>query len=321
MYEVQSGGRLGPEMLLIAGGVTQYVATRISTTVLGGADAAAPAGIAIGQWLAILATTVAALVMGQPMVAISLIFGSSVACLSLVLGMTTYVNPVKQLPAARRVWPLAFVVALFLLVAGFAGHLAWYHAVMLLIMGGTYLAVWSEAPDTAGAPMPQAVSKRIAWGPLLLAIVLLCFGAWAAVNGALRSAARTMSPELIAATVLSPLLLLPILGIGTTLAQQDHTDRVVTALCGVVLLNLCLLLPVVILFEFAVGIKHGNPQPLVYPLVTWRLDTLLLLLFGFAMVPLSLGRWIFGRAEASLLIAIYVSYILIEIALSIGLVK
>jgi len=121
--------------------------------------------------------------------------------------------------------------------------------------------------------------------------------------------------------VLSPLLLLPILGTGTMLAQQDRTDRVVTSLCGIVLLNLCLLLPVVILFEFAVGMKHGNPQPMVFPLITWRLDTLLLLLFGFALVPLSLGRWIFGRAEASLLIAIYVSYILVEIAVSVGLVK
>ena len=187
MYEVQSGGRFKPEMLLIAGGVMQYVATRISVTVLGRADGSVPGGLAIGQWLPILATTIAALVVRQPMMAVSLIFGSSVASLSLVIGMTTYVNQLKPLSPERRIWPLVLPVALFLLVAGFKGHLAWYHAVMLLIMGGTYLAVWLETPGSESVPAPQSSPTSIARGPLLPAILLAGFGAWAVVGGAVAS--------------------------------------------------------------------------------------------------------------------------------------
>jgi len=322
MYEVQGGGRFGPEMLLIGGGVMQYVATRISVTVLGRPDGASPGGLALGQWLPILATTLAALALRQPMMAVALIFGSSVASLSLVLGMTTYVNPVRHLPSERRIWPLVLPVALFLLVAGFKGHLYWYHAVMLLVMGGTYLALWLEKPvtETDSAPKRDAltpVSRR----PLVFAILLVGLGAGLSVEGASRSAARTLSPELIASTILSPLLLLPALGAGTLIAQQDHSERVVTSLCGLALLNLCLLLPIVILVEFAIGIKNANPKPMAFPLITWRLDTLILLVLGFAMVPLALGRWFYGRAEAVVLVVLYAAYLVAETALSVGLLR
>jgi Ca2+/Na+ antiporter len=318
MYE--SGGKLGAETLLIGGVVFQYIATRISVTVLGRADGSAPGQLAIGQWLPIAATTLAAVVMRQPLMAIALIFGSTVASLSLVLGMTTYVAPIGQLPPERRLWPLVLPAGLFLLLAGFRGHFTWYHALMLLIMGGFFLAVWMERPSPEASPaVSNPPTPTVDPWFILLAVLLAGSGAWMIVRGAVASSARMLTPELLGATILSPLLLLPSLGAGTMLAQNGHADRAVTSLCGTALLNLCLLLPIVILIEFVIGAIHGRPVSISFPLITWRVDTILLVVLGFALVPIAAGRWIPQRIEAILLVILYAAYLVAETALSVRL--
>lgn len=317
------GGSIGAEVLLVGGVVLQYLATRFSMAALGRRDGAAPGWLAIAQWLPILATALAAVSMGQAEMAVCLVFGSSVATLSLVAGMICYVAP----PGGggptpyRRLWGFVLPPAILLLLAGFHGRLTWYHAVMLLIMGAAILGVWLErgpehrsalgAEDLAPGPGPAIL--------LVPAVMLAGLGAYAAVRGAGLTSSRLLTPDLLASTILSPLLLLPTLGAGTFLAQQGHADRAITSLCGIVLLNLCLLLPLVVLAHYASGVLHGPAQPMTFPLITWRVDAVLLVVLGFALIPIAIGRWAPERIEAVLTVTVYAGYLFAETTLSVRL--
>lgn len=310
------GGRFGAEILLVGGIVLQYMATRLSISALGRPDRSSPGKLAIAQWLPILSTAVAALVMKMPEMALCLAFGSSVAGLSLVLGMTTYVAPVSPPVPQRRLWAMVLPAAIFLLLAGFRGRLTWSHAVMLLVMGAAFLAVWIERPDVVTQPPGSPDGSRAVPTLLVPAILLVALGATVTLYGTSKISSRILTPDLLAATILSPLLLLPALGTCTVLAQGGQTDRAVTAICGTVLLNLCLLLPAIVLFEYAFGAYHGNVQPMVFPLITWRVDAVLLVVLTFAMIPVAAGRWLPERIESVLLVMVYAGYLIAETALT-----
>jgi Ca2+/Na+ antiporter len=321
MFQVHGGSAIGAEVLLVGGVVIQYVATRFSMAAMGRSDGAAPGRMAFGQWLPIVATALAAVAMGQSQMALCLVFGSSVAALSLVLGMTMYVAPPASPSPQWRRWALLLPAAILLLLAGFRGQLTWWHAVMLLVMGAAFLGVWTERrPDQASAESATPSPVNSSPGVLLaVAVGLAGIGAYMTVHGTGLFAGRVLTPDLMAATVLSPLLLLPPLGVGTLLAQQGHTDRAITSLCGTVQLNLCLLLPLIVLVQYAIDAFHGHAQAMTFPLITWRVDTVLLVVLSFALLPLAAARWVPERIEATLLIAVYVGYVFAEAALSVRL--
>jgi len=244
--------------------------------------------------------------------------------------MMTSLVPLTELPPNRRTWPLVLPAAMLVLVAGFSGRLTWVHAVMLLALGGSFLLVWLDRspaePAAANAgpvpPVPETGSDTRRLLQLLLAIALAGLGAWAAVRATVSGGeSRGMSPGLVGATVLSPLLMLPTLGTTTALAQRGHTGPAVTALVGTVLLNLCALVPAVVLLGYLSSAyshraeagsllelfqKYAQPTP--YPLLVWRVDTVLLAVLGFAMIPVAIGRWLPGRFEAILLVFVYIAY-------------
>ncbi|HEY2589633.1 MAG TPA: hypothetical protein VGI81_28065 [Tepidisphaeraceae bacterium] len=321
MFQVHGGRSVGAEILLVGGVVIQYVATRLSMAAAGRRDGAAPGRMALAQWLPILATTLAAIALRQPEMALCLVFGSSVAALALVMGMTMYVAPPANPTPQWRLWAMVLPPSILLLLAGFRGQLTWFHAVMLLIMGAAFLSVWVERrPEHESAAFAADPPGNSPGAVLLIPALLLAgVGAYAAVRGAGLSAGRLLTPDLMAATILSPLLLLPSLGVGTLLAQQGHTDRAITSLCGTVQLNLCLLLPVVVLVQYAIGAVHGNADPMIYPLITWRVDTVLLVVLSFALLPVAAGRWMPERIEAALLVIVYIGYLFAETALSVRL--
>jgi Ca2+/Na+ antiporter len=321
MFQAHGGRAIGAEILLVGGVVIQYIATRFSMAASGRSDGSSPGRLALAQWLPIVTTALAAVAAGQPEMALCLVFGSSVAAMALVLGMTMYVAPPANPAPQWRRWALVLPAAILILLAGFRGQLTWYHAVMLLIMGAAFLGVWMErgpeqqsptiSHDVSAAPVPRAL--------IIPAVILAAIGAYAAVRGAGLSAGRMLTPDLLAATILSPLLMLPSLGVGTLLAQQGHGDRAITSLCGTVQLNLCLLLPVVVLIQYALGAAHGQAGPMTFPLITWRVDAVLLVVLSFALLPLAAGRWAPARIEAALLIVVYIAYLFAETALSVRL--
>lgn len=339
MYQPQTGGKASAELLMIAGIVVQYVGTRIALAVCGTPDGSTPGRRALAQWLPLMATALAAVVMGHPTVAVCLVLGSSIGCLSLVLGMSMYVGPLRELPASRRVWMLVLPAALLVLLAGFHGSLTWFHAVLLLVLGAAFLPLWLErlaveplaASRTNPGPSPDAPISPL-W--LIPAIALASFGAWAAVRGTMNTAAhsRFITSDLLAATIVSPLLLLPSLGSATMLAQRGRTGQSITALAGTVLLNLCASLPAIILLNYLLGAFshssaasslagafHDGAKPSPFPLVTWRIDSVLLVLLGFTLAPLAAGRWLPERIESMLFIFLYAAYLLAETAVSVRL--
>ena len=338
MDPFQSSGGMGAELLLIIGVVIQYIAARLALGAVLRGDESSPGRRALVQWLPIAATVLAAVALRQSSVAVALVFGSSVACLSLVMGLSSYVGPMAQpLPPGRRVWALVVPASILLLLAGFHGSLTWFHAIVLIVMGGAVLGVWTAPPSAAEHEFPfaKAAVPRHSPGPMiLLAVCLAGVGAWAAVRGAEATAEhhRILSAELLAATVLSPLLLLPALGSATLAAQRGQMGQIVTSLCGTVILNLCALLPAIILIDYLAGglaqwrTSHSlgaafgaNADPTPFPLVTWRVDAVVLLMLACILVPIAAGRWVPARFESMLLVLAYAIYELAHLVLTVRL--
>lgn len=332
----------GPTVLLLvlAGGAL-YVASRAAADALAGDDPDRPGRRALGHWLPIAATAFAAAAAGRPEVAVGLVFATSVAGLSLVLGILTYLTPVETLPASRRAWPFVLPAALLALIAGFRGHLTPMHAFAMLLLGTAFLSVWLDltpgdprASESRATYDPGREPGRSPW-PLaaqaVLALALAVLGGWAAVQATARAAdnSRLLSGGMLAATVLSPLLTLPVLGSGSAVAQRGHAASVVSTLVALALLNLCALLPLLALGWYAAtglpssgaGVsalaavrEHGKPLP--YPLTTWRVDTVVLTVLGLGLVPVAMGRWPLRRLDSAALIVAYALYMAVVTTLS-----
>ena len=311
MYEVESGG-LGPKLLVLAGVAVHYAATSIAMAALARPDIASPGRRALAQWLPIFATAMAAAIMRQTEIAVALAFGSSVACLSLVLGMSTYVGPLQEFPPSRKLWPLVMPAALFVLLSGFHGTLSWLHAVLLLGMGAGFLPLWVDQ-SLHGAEQPAATPKDTSSPALglVIALALAAVGAWATAHGAteVTQQSRLLSTQLLGSVILGPFLLLPALGNCSMLAQQGRAGEAITSLVGTVLLNLCLLLPLVVLVTYVIS---RGATPTHYPLVAWRVDAVVLLVLAFALIPVAAGRWLPGRLESMLLVLVYTAYLVFE---------
>lgn len=137
------------------------------------------------------------------------------------------------------------------------------------------------------------------------------------------------SDVLLAVGVWSPVLLLPLIGAAATLAQKGRTTSVVGGAVTLTLINLCVILPTAIVAWYVMPIVHyalaGGPAvasttrgveagalqvtPLHFPMVTWRLDSVILLVLAVALLPVALGRWTIGRREGVALVVLYALYL------------
>jgi len=52
-------------------------------------------------------------------------------------------------------------------------------------------------------------------------------------------------------------------------------------------------------------------SPLNFPLIVWRVDSVMLILLGLMLVPISLGRWLPGKLEGVTLILLYAAYMIL----------
>ncbi len=164
------------------------------------------------------------------------------------------------------------------------------------------------------------------WVQLIGAVGLACVAGKAAVTAAVSAAqqARLPSESLVALSVLSPMLTLPSLRTCVTVAERGDAHGAISAVVGTVLLNICVLLPVsVLLWCYLSGISL-NPLPLlqsasadlpapaqglIYSGGIWRLETVALVILGFALVPVALGRITLARMESAVLVIGYALYL------------
>jgi Ca2+/Na+ antiporter len=147
---------------LALGGLGIYLATRLGTHALigrRGFDSARAGTVALGHWIPTCIISVIALQQGRPDLAVGLVFGTSVAALSLAIGMICFLTPGDPTPPTRRAWPFLVPAALLVLLAGFGGSLRVVHAVMLAVFGAAVWLVWrSTVNDTSAAEAEELVS-------------------------------------------------------------------------------------------------------------------------------------------------------------------
>jgi hypothetical protein len=347
LHRMLAAGAPPDIVLLFAGsGLVLYVASRAGVDALTPTADPAPGKMAFAQWLPIAWLALLASLRGHSEVGFGVAMATSVAALALNLGVLVLMAPganpegeVAIAPAgaapAARAWPFVVPAALLAFLAGFTGFLNFFHALMLLLLGACVLAVWRVRPPDDAIPIARSAHRRrIRPIQLVLAIALGGVGAWLALQAILVADAKTRvaTSGLIAAAVMSPLLVLPMLGAGAIAVQNGRMSSVIASLVGVALLNVCCLLPLIVVCDYAHSAYvawHGGMhdwrtllaqlKPTAYPLAVWRVDTILLVVLGLLLVPVSLGRWTLKKAEGLCLALGYVAYLLVSAALAVRL--
>jgi len=324
-------------LLLFAAIAALYVAGRLSINALAGGERQSAGRRAIGQWIPIAGATLAAVLMKHPEMVASLVIGTSIACLSMALGMAVLLAPMTDQTRRRSAWAFVCPAAIVVLMAGFKGELVWWHGIVLLLLGASILAVWHEkasASSTGNEEISNSAPRSMVSTSIIILIIALAFagvGAWLAVRQTPIAAmnSRWMSTGMLASLILSPLLALPTFVTITHVAQRGDSGIAVSALVGTVLLNLCLLLPLAIFIQYGLtafdarGQADGNSlaalgtlaQALPYPAAVWRLDTVVLITLGFLLIPVSMGRWLIGASTALCLSLGYMFYLVINFVL------
>lgn len=324
-------------LLLFAAIAALYVAGRLAINALAGGERQSAGRRAIGQWIPIAGATLAAVLMKQPEMVASLVIGTSIACLSMALGMAVLLAPMTDQTRRRSVWAFVCPAAIVVLMAGFKGELLWWHGIIFLLLGASVLAVWHEKASTSStgsAEISKSAPRFMDSTSIIILVISLAFagvGSWLAVRQTPIAAmnSRWMSTGMLASLILSPLLALPTFVTITHVAQRGDSNIAISSLVGTVLLNLCLLLPLAIFIQYVLtaysarGEVDGNSiaafgalgKALPYPAAVWRLDTVVLITLGFLLIPVSMGRWLIGASTALCLSLGYMFYLVINFVL------
>lgn len=333
-------------IFVLAAAVTFYLAGKFAADALtvGGRSPTA-LRIAIAHFLPIAFVAIIAALAGNAFVAVGVVFATAVGALSLNLGVSVCsADHPEAPPSTARAWAFLLPVTVMVFMAGFSASLTPMTAILLLAQGVFVIVVWTGRHEVAsvGDEMPEPKlsipSPRLA--QLAVAIVLCIASGWLALNVSKHIGMETgiMSPGLIAAAVLSPLLMLPMFGTSSHLSQRGYSRASIEASIVLVLLNLCLLLPLCVaawnartilhpwfarladptIAEFASAQTITTTAPsvettldsLYYPLVVWRLDTVILIVLSLMLLPTALGRWTIGRKEGFFLVVGYAFYLM-----------
>jgi hypothetical protein len=355
--------RFGP-MFLLGGMVALFACARFLAMILPRHDGQIGAR-SLAYFIPIASASVIAMLLGRPEIAVGIVFGSSVGAVTTVVGFIALAGPIEPGPARwRRIWAFGLVAALLVFVAGFKGTFKWHDAVALLVEGLILLSLWREegGDGSARAVTPRSVLDEATAGrgvhhdatvaldyaspgagehwtggrilaltlELGLVAVLLWLGGWAVTQGTVRSSGllRGMSTSGLAGSVVSLSMVLPMMYGSWRLAAGGRGWAPLTCQVGVVLLNLCALLPLLILLPYlaahvpavahwagdAMAWHEGLPKLLIFPTPVWRIDNVVLIIIGVLLLPVALGKWSLGREEGMVLIAGYFFYLTATIA-------
>ena len=303
-------------IFIAAGGMALYIASRAAADALTAHRPASPGWIALGQWMPIAAVAILAIVVNRPAIALGVIFSTSVATLSLATGGVALMQPPSVSPVIKKAWPMILPVALLAFIAGFRGELTIFHASLLALQGVAVLFLWHQRRTS-----PRVMIDGLRVIQLMLSLALAGIGAYAAVRGVTRASHSTeilntqidvASTGLLSAILLSPLLVLPILGSGIDLAHREQSSTAITSHVGIVLLNICALLPGVIFFSYWRNFHFSHslnpellfalyrvtsipPAAISFPLAVWRVDVVVLIVFGLFLLPRSSGAMVAGQ--------------------------
>lgn len=331
--------RSEPGWRVLAGVGMLYVAAKAALDAMVDARSTTASRLAWTMTLPIGVMAGTAMLLGRSEVAVGLLMAASVASLSLVCGLGAFLSPVEELPGvARRVWVFLIPLAMLALVAGFGGHLTLNHAAFFALQGGIIYYVRTDPVAAVEDDLPPALLDaqrpargRRVWRVLesVMAAAVVMVAGWLLLGstGVSRSPLVRFSDALVAAAVISPILLLPMTGTASALAQRHRTATVAHAGVLLTVLNLCVMLPGAIMLWYArpmlgwAGMKLGwlageagafpmkLATPPVFPMSSWRIDSVVLLILAIAALPVALGRLPLGRREGMGLIVLYAVYL------------
>lgn len=322
--------------LIIAAGVAMYIACKAGVDAIVGGAAATPGRLAVGQALPIFVLAVAAMLTNRPQVAVGVVFSTAVACLSLAAGTAVAVSPPHNHPVARRGWAMLVPAGLLAFLAGFGGKVSAVNGLLLAIQGLVVFRLWNDRAVTQAEAFPKNLGGN--WRDHLLrslqaalAIALAAIGAWLAMQGIDIASATTEigSAGLLTAAILSPMLVLPIIGVGTELAHKQQSGVAVSSHVGVALLNVFVLLPCLVLISYrhemmwniqemwaklrpTSPIRPLSPQfhsELIFPLAVWRVDVVMMIALGLLLLPVAIGRWSLTKMHGVGMILAYIVYL------------
>ena len=319
--------------LLGLGAAAMWAASVAAAVAVGSRLGLAPGWRALFHWVPIAVAVSVSRFMGWTEVSIGLIFGTSIAILSSAVGSLSTIAPVGPAPVRwKRIWPFTLAAALIVFVSGYNGLLTWKHGLTLGMEGIVILSLWRDPVSehewggSISDPSRPFVPPHFAWIAVGISILLAGLGTYAAVHGvaAMTQLKSHASPGAIAATLLSLVLATPLMQSGRGLAMAGASWIPMTANVGVVLLNLCLLLPLLAMIPYAEAISQAinfaarplidwstfSPRATVFPLAIWRIDSVVLVLLSAILLPAAVGKWNLGREEGLLLIIGYCVYLM-----------
>jgi Ca2+/Na+ antiporter len=331
--------------LIVAAGIALYAATKALCDGLTRPTEVTAGRLAVAQWIPIAVVGVAAACTNRMAIAVGLVFATSVGCLSLVLGAIAMLGAGPIVSNSRPAWSMLLPVGLLAFLSGLRGYLSPFNAAILGLMGVCVLMLWNDqnaaAPADASVTPPPLPGRAI-WFRLIqiiLALALCAVSTWLLLHGVDRVAARSefTSPGLMTATLISPLLVLPMIGNGTDLAHRQQGSVAVGSAVGVALLNGCLLLPLVIMSSYArqyvagmqtfqqtttttgptvsvtfTSISTTGPtsyMPVGFPLAVWRVDVVIWIALALLIFPVALGKWSISKLNGLLLMCAYALYL------------
>lgn len=351
-------------LLCVAAAVAWYIASYAAADAARAASGSITLGIVVGGALPVTIAAVAAALGGMTQAALSLAVGAAVAAVTLVFGLVSTTRTVKAgLPertgtggtggkGGRRVdLAMLLPVAVTLLLAGFAGYISAYQALLFLAEG--VIVAWmltrgrAEAEEEAEADPKVKPARTPAWATgvqLIMAAVLsaaaagLAFAATDAAGGFFGQRVDALFASVLFAAV----LLLPLIGIGTVAAADGNRLAVQRGLVMLAAILLTTCLPAVVLIagvqearemvsaevtDLAIQAAGGESAPvwrqlierppgMALPLRIWRVDAVLLCVVGLLFLPAAAGRFRVGRIEGVGLIMAYAIYLVLSVLMS-----
>lgn len=351
---------LGPA-LLMGGMVALFACSRI----LGAILPCGPESIglrSLGWFIPIAAASLISMLLGHPEIAVGIVFGTSVGAMTTVVGFVALAGPIDDGPPHwRRIWPFQLVACILVLIVGFKGFFDYRDAIALIVQGLFVWFLWNdrlpvttqsvlENAWTAAANRPPLPAMNLSdarptagtaarWTgsdmtmlvmQLVLTGALLWLGSWGVTKGAVHASQRIngMSTSGLAGSVISLSMVLPMMYGAWRNAEGGRGWAPLTTQIGVVLLNLCALLPLLILMPYvalklpqaahwagdAMAPRGELPTLLIFPSPMWRVDNVILVVTGVLLLPVSIGKWRLGREEGMILMAGYFFYLTTTLA-------
>lgn len=276
--------------------------------------------------------TLGAACLGQADVVLATTLGSAVCALALGIGTHTLWGRATDLSDEdRRGWALMLPVALVALMMGFQGRLSLNSALILLLLAGGVLPVFTEQATPhlpegePEAPAQQPPPHRVHRARLVLAILLAGLAGWGATHAATQIGATTrgLSPSMLAGSVLATVSVIPILLYAMMQTNPQGIMRGIGAMVVTSMINICLILPLAILIWH---VRQKLPMsaiasttapvdtpavlaPMPFPLGIWRVESVMVVILGVAIMPIAIGRMKLGQAHGTALLGAYVIYL------------